>query len=242
MSANTTIAWTDHTQNWWEGCTRVSPACDRCYAAVRARRFRSVEWDGPPRRTSEATWKEPRKWDKAAAPGRRERVFTLSLGDFFDNQVPASWRAEAWEVIAACRNLDWLVLTKRPQNIAQMLPAGWPWPHVWLGVTAENQVEADRRLPLLLLIPAVVHFASVEPQLERVDLQQYLDAGLGWVILGGESEHGCRPFDPDWARDLRDQCRTAGARFFMKQLGGYPDKRGALDDLPPDLRIREFPR
>jgi protein gp37 len=242
VAGKTKITWADHTQNFWEGCTRVSPACDHCYAASRAYRFKTVEWDAPPRRTSPARWKEPFKWDRdAAAVGVRRRVFSLSLGDFFDNQVPPEWRAEAWEVIAGCRNLDWMILTKRPQNIAKMLPGGWPWPHVWLGVTAEDQAEADRRLPILLRIPAVVHFASVEPQLEPVDLRRYLAAGLGWAIVGGESLAGCRPFDPDWARVLRDQCRAAGAAFFLKQLGGYPSPRHHLEDLPSDLRIWEWP-
>lgn len=122
-----------------------------------------------------------------------------------------------------------------------MLPEGWPWSHVWLGVTAENQEEADRRLPVLLRIPAVVHLVSVEPQLELVDLCRYLGAGLDWVICGGESGRGCRRFDPDWARFLRDQCRSAGVAFFMKQLGGYPDKRERIEDLPEDLRIQQFP-
>jgi protein gp37 len=134
------------------------------------------------------------------------------------------------------------MLTKRPQNIAKMLPdGGWPWPHIWLGTTAENQIEADRRLPILLRIPAVVHFASVEPQLGPVDLATYLAEGLDWVIVGGESGRGCRPFEPDWARSLRDQCRDVGASIFVKQLGGHPNKRDAVDDLPFDLRIREWP-
>ena len=126
----------------------------------------------------------------------------------------------------------------------KMLPPDWGngWPHVWLGGTAENQREADRRLPLLLRVPAVVRFTSVEPQLEPVDLRQYLAAGLDWVIVGGESGKGCRPFNVDWARSLRDQCRDAGVAFFMKQLGGARNKRDKIEDLPPDLQIREWPR
>lgn len=122
-----------------------------------------------------------------------------------------------------------------------MLPAGWPWPHVWLGVTAENQIEADRRLPVLLRIPAVVHFTSAEPLLEPVDLRRYLAASLDWVIVGGESGAGCRPFDPDWARSLRDQCRETGAAFFMKQMGGHPDKRDHFSQQPQDIGIRAWP-
>src|SRR3954471_5362740 len=116
------------------------------------------------------------------------------------------------------------------------------WPPVWLGVTAENQAEADHRLRILLRIPAVVHFASVEPQLAPVDLRRYLAAGLDWVIVGGESGKSCRPFDVDGVRGLRDQCQAAGAAFFMKQLGGHPRKRCRVEDLPADLRIRQWPR
>jgi protein gp37 len=243
MSANSKIAWCDDSQNWWVGCTRISRACDLCYAAAWAGRFEIVEWDGKPKRTSAALWRQPYSWDKAAAKaGVRRRIFTLSLGDFFDNQADPAWRAEAWEIIARCRNLDWLVLTKRPQNIAKMLPPVWPLPHVWLGVTAENQEEADRRLPILLQIPAAQHFASCEPLFEPVDLRRHLGRGLSWVIAGGESGVGCRPFDTAWARGLRDQCAETGTAFFMKQLGGARNARNKLDDLPPDLRVREWPR
>ena len=202
-----------------------------------------VGWGGPRQRTSAATWRGPLKWDREAQnEGERRRVFCASWADVFDNQVPDEWRAELWALIARCRALDWMLLTKRPQNITKMLPKGWTWPHVWLGTTTENQEEADRRLPILLRVPAVVHFASVEPQLSPVDLGNYVGAGLDWVICGGESGRGCRPFDPDWARFLRDQCREAGVSFFMKQMGGYPDKRDQVDDLPDDLRIREWPK
>jgi len=240
MAEVTGISWTDHTHNPWIGCTKVSPGCDHCYAeADWDKRYHRVEWGGARSRTKSAA---PTSWDrKAREAGERRRVFCASLADVFDNQVPDEWRADLWNLIDRCRALDWMLLTKRPQNIANMLPSGWPWSNVWLGTTTENQTEADRRLPILLRIPAVVHFASVEPQLEPVDLRRYLNAGLDWAIVGGESGKGCRPFDPEWARSLRDQCSASGASFFMKQLGGYPYKRGMLDDLPIDLRIREWP-
>jgi protein gp37 len=165
-------------------------------------------------------------------------------GDFFDVRVPAEWRDEAWTVIGACRNLDWLILSKRPQNVSKMLPANWGegWPNVWLGTTTENQKEADRRLPVLLRIPAAAHFCSAEPLLDQIDLRPYLAAGFDWVIAGGESGAGARPMNLDWAPALRDQCREADAAFFMKQIGGVRDARDRLDDFPLDLRIRQFPR
>src|SRR4051812_4471262 len=226
MAEITGIGWTDHTYNPWIGCTRISPACDLCYAVTErgeGGRFERVVWGGARSRTK--TQPALLKCERdAAKAGVRRRVFCASLADVFDNHhsVEPEWRSDLWQLIDRCRNLDWLLLTKRPQNIRKMLPADWGdgWPHVWLGVTTGLQAEADRRLPILLRIPAVVHFASIEPLLEPVDLSQYPAAGVDWVIVGGESGTSCRPFDPDWARDLRDQCRCVAARFFMTQLGG----------------------
>ncbi len=127
-------------------------------------------------------------------------------------------------------------------------PLAWPLPNVWLGVSAEYQRQADERIPILLDTPAAVRFVSVEPMLGPIDLHadqwpacsRYPDAAIDWVIVGGESGPRRRPFDPDWARSLRNQCAAAGVPLFVKQLGGA--RPGAdLENLPPDLRIREFP-
>ena len=148
MGQVTGIEWCDHTYNPWIGCTKVSPACDYCYAeAQEDRRYGRVTWGGPRRRTSEATRRAPHRWDRdAGAAGERRHVFCMSLGDFWDNQVADEWRDEALGIIRQCRNLDWLILTKRPQNIRRMLPPDWGdgWPNVWLGVTVENMIEARR--------------------------------------------------------------------------------------------------
>ena len=272
MGTGTKIGWCDHTFNPWEGCQRVSPGCDRCYAEARAARFRSVEWGPrkPRRRLSAAYWKQPLRWNAGAREsGTRPRVFCASLADVFDNQVPEEWRADLWALIRECSALDWLLLTKRPQNMAAMLPHDWGagYPNAALGVTAEDQKRAQERVPILLDTPAAMRFVSVEPMLERVDFNA-LSAGpenlnaltglrenpfgavvarrtgtkLDWVICGGESGPGARAMDPDWARALRDQCAGAGAAFFMKQMGGHPEKRDRLEDLPKDLRIRQFPK
>lgn len=132
----------------------------------------------------------------------------------------------------------------------------WPLPNVWLGVTVENQHFAHERIPLLLDTPAAVRFLSCEPLLEPIEIDGYMmtwagdneDASLipyarppiQWVIVGGESGSGHRPFDPDWARSIVAQCREAGVSVFMKQMGGHhPGSK--LEDLPEDLRVREFP-
>lgn len=141
-------------------------------------------------------------------------------------------------------------------GIAHRADYGYPLPNVWLGVSVENQHWADERIPLLLETPAAVRFISAEPLLGSVDLpigraSSRCECGeirqncgchsLDWVIVGGESGPGHRPFDPEWARSLRDQCAAAGVALFVKQLGGARPGT-ALEDLPEDLRIREYPR
>src|ERR1700676_906243 len=124
MAEKTGISWADCTQNFWIGCTRVSPACDFCYAARdNERRGWVPGWgSGVPRHRTK-TWGEPLKWNrKAALTGYRPRVFCSSLSDFFDNEVDPQWRVEAWAVIRATTNLRWMILTKRIGNARKMLP------------------------------------------------------------------------------------------------------------------------
>lgn len=242
MAETTGIEWCHHTMNFWIGCTRVSPACDHCYAERQEdHRLHRVQWGDHPRyRTSPSNWKLPLAWNrKAAAAQEQRRVFTLSLADFWDNQVDPQWRADAFEVIRQCDHLDWLILTKRPQNIVKMLPPDWGqgWSHVWLGATVENMVEARRRIPVLLRAPAACHFLSCEPLLEPLDLRPWLGRGkVDWVICGGETGPGQRMMEPDWGRDLRDQCAEAHTAFFLKQLTG-----GKRVPIPADLQVRQFP-
>lgn len=268
MAENSKIEWCDHTFNPVVGCTKVSPACDHCYAEGWAKRAGRAElWNGTRSRTSAANWAKPVKWQlDAMKKGVRYRVFCASLADVFDNQWEREWRDDLWQLIRATPNLDWQLLTKRPQNIAKMLPGDWGdgWPNVWLGTTVENQAEADRRIPHLLAVPAKVRFLSCEPLLERVTLLEFLYKNLDvtgkfrthrgkrqmqfvhngsfgkmhWVICGGESGSQARPMDLIWAEMLRDQCAAAGVPFFMKQMGG---KRKPFPTIPDDLMIREFP-
>ncbi len=296
MAENTKIEWTDHTFNPWEGCQKVGPGCDHCYAETRNARFAggtAINWGpgAPRRRTSASNWALPKRWNAQsdtfmAQHGRRQRVFCASLADVFDNEVDPAWRADLFKLIADTQNLNWLLLTKRVGNVMKManevadMPRlgshtghliahqwrnGSPPKNVWLGATVVNQEEADRDIPKLLAVPAAKRFLSIEPLLGTIDLGLCdCDKGsvagpggaggvtcpkcsgtggrmLDWVIVGGESGHGARPIHPDWARSIRDQCAAAGVPFMMKQMGGVRDKRGALEDLPEELRIREFP-
>lgn len=224
MGADSKIEWTDHTFNPWYGCTQISPACDHCYAAAWAKRSGLVEWNGPPRRSSAAAWLEPFKWNaEAERAGRPATVFAPSLGDPFDKLVEPATRADFWSVIRRTPALRWILLTKRPQNIPGMLPPDWGqgWPHVALGVTAENDAEWQRRVPLLLAVPAARYLVSAEPLLSAIEPGPWL-ARLHLVIAGGEtgSAHS-RPTHPRWARELRDACAAAGVPFHFKRWGDW---------------------
>lgn len=244
MAENSKIEWCDHTFNPWVGCTKVSPACDHCYAEGWAKRTGQAHlWSGERRRTSLANWRQVAAWDrKAMVSGKRSRVFCASLADVFDNQADPEWRAMLWRLIADTSALDWLLLTKRPQNIAKMLPADWGdgYPNVWLGTTAEDAAHYNQRWHHVAAIPAVVRFLSFEPALGAIgDLGLWSDGSPDWVIAGGESGPGARPMHPDWAREARDQCNLAGVAFFMKQMGGAVKAKMPL--IPDDLMIMEIP-
>jgi protein gp37 len=166
MAENSKIGWTHHTMNFWWGCNKVSPECASCYIGPIMRRGGREPFARPMRTVN---WCGPAKWDKRAGQaGVRERVFTCSMSDFFHDGADA-WRPEAWDTIRDCKNLDWLILTKRPELAAERLPTDWGkgYPNVWLGVTAGCE-KSLWRLDCLREIPAVLKFVSAEPLLERM--------------------------------------------------------------------------
>jgi protein gp37 len=236
MGKQTEIAWTDSTFNPWIGCAKVSAGCANCYAeTLMDKRMGRVEWgvNGTRVRTSDAYWRQPLKWNREAWKIGRRRVFCASLADVFEDRPELSpWRTDLFALINATPHLDWLLLTKRPENVIEMVV--WDAPgcklpdNVWLGTSVENQEQADKRIPLLLTIPASVRFLSMEPLLGRVDFRKVpgfnrVDLNLRgwWVIVGGESGHNARPMHPEWARSIRDQCQAAGVPFFFKQWGEW---------------------
>lgn len=188
MSDTTGIEWCDKTWSPWEGCQKVSPACDFCYAEARNNRFSAGRNWGPgaPRRKT-ADWTKPRLWNrKAAKDGARPTVFP-SICDPFDNAVPDEWREEFFELIRVTPHLTWLLLTKRPQNIIRMVRksgaiAGngtlYLPDNVRLGTTAEDQERANLNLPHLMTtkdeLGARGLFVSVEPMLGAVDLTRVI--------------------------------------------------------------------
>jgi len=274
MAETSKIEWCDSTFNAWIGCTKIAPACDFCYAADMAKRYGWVEWGNHPRkRTSAALWAGPKKWQRQAADffaehGRKRRVFCSSLADVFDNQVPPEWRADLWDLIRATPDLNWLLLTKRPQNIEGMLPAFWDdvKGHVWLGTTVENQKYADQNIPHLLKHDSAVRFISAEPLLGPIDLssidvtgyEEVLPLGaawlgrledgeeehqrrIDWVIAGGESGPHARPSEVKWFRGLRDQCVAAGVPFLFKQWGEWRGVEIGNAESWPDAQRFEWP-
>ena len=223
MAEQTKIEWVDHTFNPWIGCTRVSPACDNCYAAAMSHRRKWARFEprAPRRRTSATTWQQPIRWNrKAEAAGRRARVFGPSLADPFDAEVSPAWREDYLRLIEATPHLDWILLTKRPLVARKFFASHKVPDNLWPGITAENQTMLDLRAPHLLAIEAKVHVVSAEPLLGPLDLGRYLP-GIGWVIAGGESGPRARPSDPDWFRSLRAQCATANVPLFFKQWGEH---------------------
>lgn len=218
MSETTGIAWCDSTFNPWIGCTKVGPGCDNCYAkADFDDRKHRVVWGAGQERSRTKTWGDPKKWNSQHAAffaehGRRRRVFCASLADVFDNEVPVQWRADLLQLIDLTPNLDWLLLTKRIGNVVPMLKdirraAGgtfafdlWPRPNVWLGATVVNQEEADRDIPKLLAVPALVRFLSIEPMLGPIDLTsigRYTNGSLNIDSLRGIETRGQLAMSPN---------------------------------------------
>jgi protein gp37 len=200
---------------------------------------------------------QPLHWRKPA------RIFVNSLSDLFHESVSTSYLAKIFSVMSLARGHVFQVLTKRPDRMRALLSEGilldwvthpsargkqearrywnseakWPLPNVWMGVSDEG--DHHERIDILRKTPATVRWISLEPLIYdpgTIDL-----TGIDWVVAGGESGPHARPSHPDWFRSVRDQCQAAGVPFFMKQMGGWPNKRGNLEDIPEDLRIRQFP-
>ena len=245
------ILYHGNTFNPWWGCMKVSPACKNCYAEAFANRFHAGLW-GPSKTTprgiaSEKYWKQPLKWNaKAKKTGVQLKVFCASMADVFeDHPGIIDARKRLFDLIEKTPNLNWLLLTKRPENIRAMVPDWWlnfGFPNnVWMGTTIENQEYVDTRLTELLKVPARIRFISCEPLkgpliIENGIISKYfVDRNgkefrrINWCIAGGESGPHAEPSHPDWFRSLRDQCKAAGVNYFFKQWGEWaPGEFGRL--------------
>lgn len=234
------IGWCHYTFNAWEGCHKISPACTHCYAAELNGWLRGGEnwgFKNPRRFFGEAHWRKPLAWHAVARKAEeRRRVFCGSIMDIGERHpVPGFARSQdeardrLWSLIAQTGEwLDWLLLTKRIEDLATMLP--WvgaeghsePWESAWIGVTAENDEYAQKRIDRLRRVPAVRRFVSYEPALGPIDWSRHLhgEGRPDLVIFGDESGKRRRPAELAWARETRDACAAAGVAFYFKQWHG----------------------
>jgi protein gp37 len=254
MGEHTTIEWAHHTFNPWIGCERVSAECRNCYAETwdaRGLNGPETHWgkDAPRRRTSDANWRLPLRWDrKAAVDGVRRRVFCASLADVFEDRDDLDpWRTDLWDLIETTPNLDWLLLTKRPENVEMLAgdfaqciscglnpvdPFNWwcicggtvrPPLNVRLGTSVGHQSSIDRVAALIDAADGAPTFLSCEPLLGPLDFGTGGLDGIDWVIAGGESGPNARPMHPDWVRSIRDVCLDSGVPFLFKQWGEFDE-------------------
>jgi protein gp37 len=264
MGQKTSIEWTDRTWNPVRGCSRVSEGCRHCYAERQAARFSGPgrpfdgfvriqtgigpQWTGKVELVEEHL-ADPLHWRKP------QRIFVNSMSDLFHENLSYQAIDQVFAVMALCPQHTFQVLTKRPQRMLDYLNEATcfmplSFGNVWLGVSVEDQETADERIPLLLQTPAAVRFVSYEPALGPVDLYQYLGGarnpigsayggiGLDWVIVGGESGPGARPFDVASARQTISQCKAADVPCFVKQMGSEVwDRNDSIGDGTP----REWP-
>ena len=244
MAVSTAIEWTDATWNPVTGCTKISPGCDRCYAERFAERFRGVPdhpFEGgfdltlrPKRLEQPLKWREPRV------------IFVNSMSDLFHKEV--AWKYVE-RVFDTMERADWhvfQVLTKRSSRLRDFVNRRYANSraprHIWLGTSVEDGLRRSR-IEHIRNTAATTRFLSLEPllgPLGRLDL-----TGFHWVIVGGESGPGHRPMNPEWAREIRDQCLAQNVSFFFKQWGGLRPKSGGrrLDgrewnDIPTTLTSR----
>ena len=225
------------------GCTPCSPGCEHCWAAAMEHRFHKTEDDYMPGQYHHLTTKgkfngkiqiHPERLD---IPLRRKKPTVYAVwNDLFHPRVPPSFQNEAWKIMAQAYQHIFLVLTKRVHlmmAVMKMNPKRIQPPNVWLGCTVVNQQEADEKIPILLQIQAAVRWISIEPMLGEIYLLAVpaknvsgyaglkLSDMLHLVIVGGETGHGARPMNPEWAIDVKNQCKAAGVPFFFKGHGKY---------------------
>lgn len=258
MSESSSIEWTNATWNPIRGCTKVSPGCKHCYAETFAERFRGVPRhpfeQGFDLRLVPEKLNEPKKWAKT------KKIFVNSMSDLFHFEVPTEYIRQVCDVMMTTDRHEYQVLTKRADRLHELLSssefadaaqAG----HILWGVSVEDRKYGVPRIDLLRSAPVRRRFLSIEPLLE--DLGDIDLSGVNWIIIGGESGPGARPFAVEWAGALISVARRYGVSVFVKQLGRKPtlggnpfpivgqdgrlDSKGKTMEMWPEhLRVREF--
>jgi len=243
MSLNSSIEWTDATWNPVRGCTKVSPGCAHCYAETFSERFRGVQ--GHPFEQGFDLRIVPEKLDDPLTWRAPRRIFVNSMSDLFHEGVSDDYIAAVADVMVGANWHTYQVLTKRSQRMRDLLKGrlsrAAAQPHIWWGVSVENQSCGIPRIRDLQLSNATVRFLSVEPLLE--DLGHIDLTNIDWVIVGGESGVGARPMRREWVISIRKQCRLRGIPFFFKQWGGVRKSRTGrlLDGKTYDEMPRRAP-
>jgi len=246
MGEKTAITWCDHTFNPWWGCVEVSPACDHCYARDYAARLAPGFWgaDAPRRFFGDKHWDEPFRWHRRArAAGVRRRVFCASMADVLEERDDdvgrqlTQARERLWGTIVGTPALDWLLLSKRPQNYRRFVPAEiLALDNVWPGTTAESDGFRWRVATLRGLACAGPRWVSYEPALGPLTRVE----GIGWYIVGGESGPRHRAMSLEWLARFVGECREAHVPVFVKQDSGL--RAGQQGRIPQALWVQEFPR
>ncbi|MDB5240100.1 MAG: hypothetical protein JWP57_725 [Spirosoma sp.] len=267
MAQDSKIEWTHHTQNLWHGCTHVHEGCDNCYAEALSHRWGNDIWgnDKPRKFIQSASDDLYRYQARAQKAGEVHRVFVGSMMDIFEKPMPMIdskgvpmaidtdyTRQIFFDNISdgLYPNILFLLLTKRPSNINKYIPEHWkqhPPDNVMFGTSPVNQATFNTLTQQLKQVNGR-RFLSIEPQLGLISDPDL--SGIDWVIQGGESGPRSRPFEPDWAHVMAEQCDTQGVPFFFKQTGTWLAKdwdlknaKGSdLTELIDFMRIRQFPK
>jgi protein gp37 len=234
VANNSTIEWTEATWNPLTGCTKISPGCKNCYAerlAIRLQAMGQANYaNGFKLTLQEQAIDLPLRWKKSRT------VFVNSMSDLFHKDVPSSFIRRVFEVMRSAHWHQFQVLTKRSERLLELSPELTWAPNIWMGVSVEN-LDYTYRIDYLRHTTAHIKFLSLEPligPLPNLNLR-----GIDWVIVGGESGPGARLMEPEWVRNIRDQCHKANVAFFFKQWGGiHKSKTGreldnrTWDDMP----------
>lgn len=239
MSQKTSIEWARNedgtagmTWNAVRGCTKISPGCKHCYAETFAER-----WRGIPGHPYEQGFDLRLVPEKLAEPLRRRKpttYFVNSMSDLFHDDVTSEYVAKVWSTMECAAWHTFQVLTKRAERMKRLMRRfDNVLPNVWLGVSVEDRKYGLPRIDELRATPAAVRFLSCEPLLEDLGTLNLTD--IDWVIVGGESGHGARPMEPEWARSIRDQCVAASVPFLFKQWGAW-----CHPDQLPDATVRDL--
>ncbi len=226
MATSSHIEWTDATWNPVTGCSKISPGCKHCYADRLARRLRAMGQQNyskgfdltlqPHMLEHPIHWRKPRK------------IFVNSMSDLFHTEVPLPYIQRVFEVMNRANWHQYQILTKRSDRLLDLDPLLQWAPHVWMGVSIENESYVFRA-DHLRRTGAHIKFLSIEPLLGP--LRKLSLHGIDWVIVGGESGPGSRPLDPAWVEEIRDRCLRASVPFFFKQWGGvYKRRNGRVLD------------